>query len=260
MKALSIAVLWLICAGAVMAEGLTPEQVAKNKARRAASLAAKGGLVTKPQKGNYARIVSVQKTVDLSYIQQVAKDVNTGLGIPVEVTAMVAGESPFADVKKVLQMPKTGVALLIVEDASLPTILSAPENAWAILNVKSIGDDMPPKDVYDLRVRKEINRAFASAFGAGNSFHKPCVMEPVYSKADLDGLKMKIVSPEALSKILDACKYRGIEPIRIATYKRAVSEGWAPAPTNDVQRAIWKEVHALPTNPIKIKYDPKLDK
>ena len=260
MKKLMFAVLTTTCVFTVFAIQRTPEQIAKNKARRAARLAANGGLVTKPQTGNLIRIVNAQKTVDFAYIKQIANDINTGLCVNMDVSDMEAGKCPFEDVEKVMQMPKTGVALLVVEDEKLPTILSAPESAWAILNVKKLNDDMPPKEVYDLRVRKELNRALASAFGAGVSFNKPCVMEPVFSKVDLDGLKMKIVGPEAISKMLDAGRMRGIEPIRVATYRRAATEGWAPPPTNDVQRAIMKEVHELPSNPIKIKYDPKTDK
>ena len=260
MKKLMFATAVTVCAFAVCAAVRTPEQIAKAKAHRAARLAANGGLVTKPQSGNFARIVSAQKTVDFAYIQQVAKDINTGLHVGMEVTEMEAGKSAFDDVEKVMKMPKTGVALLIVEDDSLPTVLAAPENAWAILNVRKLNDDMPPKDVFDLRVRKEVNRALASAFGAGTSFNKPCVMEPVFSKVDLDALKMKIVGPEAISKMLDAGRMRGIQPVKVATYRQAAAEGWAPAPTNDIQRAILKEAHELPSGPLKIKYDPKRDK
>ena len=44
------------------------------------------------------------------------------------------------------------------------------------------------------------------------------------------------------------------------TYKSACQEGWAPEPTNDVQRTIWKQVHAVPDKPITIEFDPKKDK
>ena len=260
MRKLMFAALAVVCASTVFAVERTPEQIAKMKAKRAARLAANGGLVTKPQSGNFFRIVNTQKTVDFAYIQQVANDINTGLHVGMEVTEMEAGKCPFEDVEKALKLPKTGIVLLVVEDEKLPTILSAPENAWAILNVKKLNDDMPPKEVYDLRVRKELNRALASACGAGISFNKPCVMESVYSKVDLDGLKMKIVGPEAISKMLEAGQLRGVKPIKRATYRQAAAEGWAPEPTNDVQRAILKEVRELPSKPIKIKFDPKTDK
>lgn len=48
----------------------------------------------------------------------------------------------------------------------------------------------------------------------------------------------------------------GFEPAVVATYQTACREGWAPAPTNGWQRAIWEralsEKERGPTNPILI--------
>ena len=159
-----------------------------------------------------------------------------------------------------MSIPRTGIAAIIVDDNKLPTILSAMENGWSILNIRHLQDDLPPKAVYELRLRKEINHAFAEADGAGLSFNKPCVMEPVYKLSDLDAITFPVVSPEAMSKISNACGKRGIPPIRSDTYKLACQEGWAPEPTNDVQRTIWKQVHSIPDKPITIEFDPKKDK
>ena len=46
-------------------------------------------------------------------------------------------------------------------------------------------------------------------------------------------------------------------PVMMVTYGRAVREGWAPAPTNEYQKAIWDKIHAMPTEPIKIKPETK---
>ena len=50
----------------------------------------------------------------------------------------------------------------------------------------------------------------------------------------------------------------GVFLVRIhrATYREACREGWAPPPTNDLQRAIWEETRKLPEKPIKIEFDP----
>jgi hypothetical protein len=37
---------------------------------------------------------------------------------------------------------------------------------------------------------------------------------------------------------------RGIPQLERTTYRLAVKEGWAPAPTNDIQRAVWDKVKA----------------
>ena len=49
----------------------------------------------------------------------------------------------------------------------------------------------------------------------------------------------------------------GILPVRTTTYLQACQEGWAPMPTNAVQKAIWEKVRAIPQSPMKIEFDPK---
>ena len=61
-------------------------------------------------------------------------------------------------------------------------------------------------------------------------------------------------------KVISAQKFlksRGYAPLIRAPYAKACREGWAPAPTNDIQKAIWDKVHAMPTAPIKIKPETK---
>ena len=238
-------------------ESLSPqEKRARRKARIEARIAAEGGMLQKDNTENFARVVNCQKKVSTDFIKDVVAQFNTGLNIYVEVVEMDFVTDPFALANKAMSIPRTGIAAIIVDDDKLPTILSAMENGWSILNIRHLKDDLPPKAVYELRLRKEINRAFAEAAGAGLSFNKPCVMEPVYKLSDLDAITFPVVSPEAMSKISQACAKRGVPPVRTGTYKTACEEGWAPAPTNDVQKAIWNETRQLPAKPIKIEFDP----
>ena len=48
-----------------------------------------------------------------------------------------------------------------------------------------------------------------------------------------------------------------VRKIEVVSYQDACEMGVAPAPTNDVQKAIWDKVHAMPTEPIKIKPEEK---
>ena len=52
----------------------------------------------------------------------------------------------------------------------------------------------------------------------------------------------------------------GVKPAEKTTYRKACHEGWAPPPTNEVQKAIWEQIHSSPDKPIKIEFDPKKDK
>ena len=64
------------------------------------------------------------------------------------------------------------------------------------------------------------------------------------------------ISPGLDDRIIKHLKGIGVKPARRTTYKRACQEGWAPAPTNAYQKAIWEQVKADkergPTNPITI--------
>ena len=67
-------------------------------------------------------------------------------------------------------------------------------------------------------------------------------------------MERKIVE---LKKFTENGTLEGVSTLRFATYWQACKEGWAPAPTNDVQKAIWDKVHSLPTAPLKIAPEPK---
>ena len=241
----------------------TPEQIAANRARRAARIAARiaaeGGMITKPNSGNFIRVVSAQKKIPLDQIKALVDQFNTGLCMWTEVSEIEPGATPFETLEKARKLPKTGLLTLVVDDDKCPVILSAMEECWSILNIRHLRDDLPPKDVYENRIRKELNRAVAQSAGAGISYNRPCALEPALTVTQLDALKFPVMSPEALSKVQEVGNLRGVDRIIGGTYKDACQEGWAPAPTNDVQKALWDEVHSIPSNPIKIKFDPKRD-
>ena len=144
-----------------------------------------------------------------------------------------------------------GVGVAVVESESLPALLAAPEEGWGMVNVAKLRDSDPGK--FAARVRLEILRAFGLAAGAMYAAQGDFVLQPVRKPSDLDSIKrqefgvmMRRIFPLSLP-------YFGITPWHQATYQKAVQEGWAPAPTNEYQKAIWDKVHEMPTEPIKIK-------
>ena len=62
---------------------------------------------------------------------------------------------------------------------------------------------------------------------------------------------------DVLSRFRTYMEPLGVKPSILVPYRRACEEGWAPAPTNEYQKAIWDKVHAAPKNPMKIEFDPK---
>ena len=76
------------------------------------------------------------------------------------------------------------------------------------------------------------------------------------SVQELDSMQ-PFIPVDVFDKIDASAKKRGLRPEILANYYEACEQGWAPAPTNDIQKAILDKVHAIPANPIKIKFDPK---
>ena len=221
-----------------------------------------GGFVVDPRSGKgKIGIVNAQKAVAANEIAQVAANIRKNLRYAIEVREGRPGTGlPTMD-----EVNKSGfnVAVFVVEDQSLPALLAAPEERWAVVNVSRIksetNDDVLGKRLFALRTRGEIKRALALACGAGcssypgNLYGATCAKE--LDTTDVDATIMDIAQRcgNWLAKI-------GVTPERRVMYLRAVQEGWAPQPTNEFQKAIWQKVHAIPDKPITIEFDPKKDK
>lgn len=140
----------------------------------------------------------------------------------------------------------------VVEDPGLPALLIAPESRWALVNVTPLRKGAGAEQL-EVRVQKEIWRAFAMVMGASNSNFATCLLKPVFDAADLDALKPKTICPEPFNKLFQTGQKLGIHPSRMTTYRKAVQEGWAPAPTNDFQKAVWNEVKSGVTGKLPVK-------
>lgn len=152
------------------------------------------------------------------------------------------------------------VAVFLVECDKCPnTMLVAPDARWAIVNVAAVTKDAKNGVFAAARTRKVLLRAFLCAAGAMDSQYNGSMMSPIKTPADLD----KIVEDPPLDAMMRAEKtmrFVGLAPLERTTYLDACQEGWAPQPTNEYQKAIWDQVHAVPSDPIKIKFDPKTGK
>ena len=148
------------------------------------------------------------------------------------------------------------VVSVINDPSSDATILIAPEQSWATVNIAQLQKDKPEEEVYGMRIHKEVWRATAMAMGAANSMQQPCLMRQINTLRELDRTRNTLPSPQPVNNMMEVAYKHNIAKIRMVTYKRACEEGWAPAPTNDIQKAIWERVKADkergPTNPIEI--------
>ena len=149
----------------------------------------------------------------------------------------------------------------IVDDPLLPVSLAAIESGWGVLNVAPILADTPAADKLDKRFRKVVNRLFAEIHGVSDPLMMPaCVTKQAVGLAGIDELVCVDYSPEADSKISGFLTKLGYKQRKYGTYQDACEEGWAPKPTNSVQKAIWDKVHQLPTKPLTIQRESERKK
>ena len=240
---------------------LTLEQ---KRARERDFIAMMGGEVTEPPTGSAIRIVNAQNQVPESCIVKFAEDFNGYWPVkPVVTNLDKTGKNPFALIKEGFAIPKTGCLILLVEDEQLPTILIAPESGYGIINVSALKADNPESDLLKDRVRKELWRSSALAFGGCNSLMVPCILVQARNLKELDAIGTKTPGPEPYRKVLMTLPRFDVRAPRRSLYKLACQEGWAPPPTNEVQAAIWKEFQAKkadkadPTNRWKRDFEKK---
>jgi len=245
-----------LCVAADSTETNALSKAERRRIRREQRLARDGGLVTKPNLGKTIRFIDVQEQVAHTNVAEAARVVAEVVNMPAEAVRSEAPGDAFELAEKAMKDAKVGAAVLLVADVKLPAVMVAPERSWAVVNVTALARDFPPKEVLAVRARKELVRASAWALGAGESMMKPCIMQYEPTLSALDANRLMVPSPDPVMRMVNGALARGIDTIREDTYRRACQEGWAPPPTNDVQKAIWEETRKVPEKPLKIEFDP----
>jgi len=152
-------------------------------------------------------------------------------------------------------------SLFVIENDKLPTMLLAPESKWAALNVAPLKTGRGEKPAFlKARVLKEMSRTFAGLCGGISSNYPDSLTTGIYNLDQLDRQEDNRLSVDVIARFAPSLANAGVTPAVMSTYRAACKQGWAPAPTNDVQKAIWEEMHKLPEKPIKIEFDQKKGK
>ena len=161
--------------------------------------------------------------------------------------------NPSSDIKRL----GGNVGIVLADAPDHPALVVAPEDGWAVVNVAALAEGADAVTLAS-RVRKELLRAFALAGGCSFMARGGIVLRAdVRTPRDLDSIREESYGVDALNTLNQQLPYYGVMPWIQTTYKKACREGWAPAPTNEFQKAIWDKVHAIPKNPMKIEFNPK---
>ena len=233
----------------------TRQQLVHERPRKRRPAVQTGGLVFKQIAGPHLCLVNAQRRVPQADFDGMAHDLTTSLSLPWDAVCVAESADGQSVARTMLAGGAAGV-VAVVDAPDAPTLLVAPEEGWAAVNVARMAEDNPLPPVFAARFRKELWRAAAWAVGGGNSSFQPCLLRGVSTMKELDAIPLLQPGPEPNNKIIDEAHRRGVQMARFASYRQACKEGWAPPPTNDVQKAIWEQVKADkergPTNPITI--------
>ncbi len=210
-------------------------------AARSNMLAKTGGMALSKAQGPALLFLNTQIRVAAATVSAVSEQMATSLRLPLTFKDTSSAE-PITAALNALTDTNIAAVIVIGDSAGYPSLLVAPESRWALVNVAALGGTGVSAETLAERTGKEAWRAFGYLMGAANSNYEYCLLKPVFSTADLDSLKPKMICPEPFGKILNHAQKLGMVPARKTTYRKAVEEGWAPAPTNDFQRAIWNEL------------------
>jgi hypothetical protein len=227
-------------------EGETPEQ---------RHYRLRGGDIERPDsfKGKVA-FVDTQSRVAFTNIELAAGTLMEATGCNIVAAKSAAGKP-----EEFMKSLDAAVVVVVVDDETTPAMLVAPEDHWGVVNVAKLVDDLPTEKAktrfIGSRTTKEIIRAFSLLCGGGSS-QFPGNMMNATSLRKLD-TTVDSIPVDMVGYYQEYLKTLGVTVRAMTNYKTACREGWAPAPTNDVQKAIWDKVHAMPTEPLKIKPETK---
>ena len=214
-----------------------------------------GGLMFSAATGKHICILNAQNIVPPGKLREAALGVKLNLHSPIEVVNAKGRGTIDEKVAEMLKNPKVGAWVAFVEDDKMEPIAFYPDTGRCFVNVKALEKDGADKDRVAERASKQVWRSIGHVLGAGDAIGGYTVLQRVTSLAQLDAIQAKAPSPEQHNRMVDSMAKLGIEMVKIGTYRDACRQGWAPPPTNDVQKAIWNEIHTPPTKPIKITYD-----
>jgi len=200
-----------------------------------------GGMLRTPSLGATIGIVNVQSRIPLSTISRKVDEMKSLLRLPFLII-----EEPSVDVVKlsegVLKGTNVAVVVAVYDAPGKPSILIAPDARWVLVNVSELNAEGVAKEIQEARLGKQLWRGLCGVLGVGYAMTPDSLLQPIKKMEDLDKISSKAPGMDSWGEIFNQAARMGIQRTKLTTYKKACEEGWAPMPTNAIQKAIWEEV------------------
>lgn len=215
-----------------------------------------GGRVVKPDSGE-GRIVfyNAQSKISEETLKTVLDHMTITLAVRME---LVKGKPISIDAfDGAAKTSGGGATIFLLDSATLPLSLVAYENGWGMVNAALLASS--PADKLAERTEKELTRTVGLTCGLAGGMGAASLMIPVRKVDALDNVALPM---ERGNNMVTGPIHRyllnfGVTPVTVATYRKACTDGWAPKPKDDVQRALWESTQEKkergPVNGIKIR-------
>lgn len=217
-----------------------------------------GGKILRPgAKQGEVAFFNLQNAIPSDAFSVFAKHIGTMLHIKSDVKTINVKEG-FNEYKKVFKESGAQFAVFIIDNPlSEDSMIVYPENRYSVVNISPLRANGGEGVFLTERAKKQVARAFFYVAGAASTAVDGNLMSAFPSLQDLDKIPSDAIPVEVIGRVGEYLPRMGCETKTFTTYRKACQEGWAPAPTNEYQKAIWDKVHAMPTAPIKIKPETK---
>lgn len=216
------------------------KRIPMTQEQRERMLAATGGPIMTPEQGPWISIVKApSKLADGLFDAEVAR-IKDIFKFPVHVSSSTNQWR-----KAGMDAVAAGAAFSVIVgncDCCDSSLVLLPSDQVALVNLNALEDGSA--EILAERFHKELVRAVALTFGLGYGTGSNTLLKPIKSLKELDALQGAALGPESMSVSMRLAKERGMNMQRKVPYKMAVMQGWAPAPTNDYQKAIWEKIKA----------------
>lgn len=225
----------------VESSDMTPQE------RKAAFMRIMGGFVKdeRKMKGQVV-IVNAQNEVSVDWLKSAAAIFAKDVQISVKV---VQGSFELKNPKLHGQ-----ATVFVVNDPGMPMSLNAPESRWSMVNVAPLKTEKIA--FFKARVERSVVRGIVPLLCGSDSQYPLCLMGAVHKPEDLDRFINARLPVDVIDRFRKNFDALGLGAWSMTTYRTAAKQGWAPPPTNDLQKAILQKVRSEkergPANPIEI--------
>ena len=156
-----------------------------------------------------------------------------------EIVCRTGGAFSVSGAAEAVRRSGDNAVVFVVDEPSLPMTLTAAEERWAMINAAKAKEDKPDAAKFRRRMGLLFMRQCCRLMGSDATKTPECCLYPAFSIADIDAIEGPDVAISVFIAISESMSRIGIEGLEVVSYRDACELGKAPAPTNDVQRAIW---------------------